>query len=836
MGRIVRYGLFSLLGLIALVVLAGGVFLARFDPNALKPRIIAAVKQTTGRELTLNGPVGLRMSLRPTVEFRDAALANPPGFSRPQMASLEALDARIALIPLLRGEIVIRHLVLVRPDIHLELDKDGQANWQFSPPQSEAASSAASSAPGPGRTTPPITVTSVRIEDGNLVFRDGRTGETQTLALHRFTARATAPGAPLHLSGDATYNGVPLQLSGIVGPILRLQGRDTGIPWPVQLDLTAAQAQVSFDGTLIHPAQARGYRGSVHGTIPDLAAIAPLVAGRKLPPVHDLRFAADLADSGGPVPKISALTLHLGPTDLAAYVAGLKLASAEIDAPNLDQPIHITATAQRDAVPMSLTASIGAPSSALSAQPSEPLPITIDLQAADAGLTVQGTVQHPEILSGADVAINATIPNLAALSPLVRANLPAIKQMAFQARLADTRGGLTQGVVMHDVNLRTPNGDLRGDVSLGAGPPPVFTATLHADRVDADALIAAAKPLPAAPHERAAPSTSPSAPTPRPAASQRLFPDTPIRFDVLRRANSDLAVSIGDLRISGTDYRGITVHATLRDGRLNVAPFNAALPAGPMEGTLSVDASVPTPPVALSLRAPGLPLAPLLAAARMPSFATGNLEIYADLRGAGTSPHAIAAGLDGNLGLAMQGGTIDARLLTRLLGPDFEKADLVQGLVRGGSSQVQCFALRANAQHGMARAQPLVLRSSLLSLEGTGLVNLGEETLELQLAQHGRVGGTGVAVPLRVTGPIRSPKIVADASGALEANAGSLARLLGGVTGGKNPTTEGESCAGPLALARGQNLPQGETQHPLPEPKAPAKPPNPGALLRQLFH
>ena len=72
MGRIVRYGLFSLLGLIALVVLAGGVFLARFDPNALKPRIIAAVKQTTGRELTLNGPVGLRMSIRASRASSDA--------------------------------------------------------------------------------------------------------------------------------------------------------------------------------------------------------------------------------------------------------------------------------------------------------------------------------------------------------------------------------------------------------------------------------------------------------------------------------------------------------------------------------------------------------------------------------------------------------------------------------------------------------------------------------------------------------------------------------------------------------------------------------------------
>ena len=59
------------------------------------------MKQATGRDLTLKGRIRLGLSLQPTLTVEDVAFANPPGFSRPQMATLERLDLKLALIPLL---------------------------------------------------------------------------------------------------------------------------------------------------------------------------------------------------------------------------------------------------------------------------------------------------------------------------------------------------------------------------------------------------------------------------------------------------------------------------------------------------------------------------------------------------------------------------------------------------------------------------------------------------------------------------------------------------------------------------------------------------------------
>ena len=101
------------------------VLLASFDPNSLKPRIAEAVKQATGRDLSLTGNLSLKWSLRPTIALHGAALANPPGFSRPQMASLQELDLQLALVPLLSRRIEIERLVLVHPDILLETDAQG---------------------------------------------------------------------------------------------------------------------------------------------------------------------------------------------------------------------------------------------------------------------------------------------------------------------------------------------------------------------------------------------------------------------------------------------------------------------------------------------------------------------------------------------------------------------------------------------------------------------------------------------------------------------------------------------------------------------------------------
>ena len=96
-------------------------------------------------------------------------------------------------------------------------------------------------------------------------------------------------------------------------------------PWPVKLTLTAGNAKISADGTLTQPQQGKGYNLVVSGSVPDATSLTPLLQGFVPPPLHDVTFAAKVADKGGPLPEFSALTLHVGASDLSSEMRGLTL-------------------------------------------------------------------------------------------------------------------------------------------------------------------------------------------------------------------------------------------------------------------------------------------------------------------------------------------------------------------------------------------------------------------------------------------------------------------------------------------------------------------------------
>jgi uncharacterized protein involved in outer membrane biogenesis len=691
--------LIGLGGLVALAVVAMAAFVLTFDANRYKPRIIAAVRDATGRTLTLTGPIGIKLSLHPTIEAKDVALANPPGFSRPDMARLQALDLQLSLPALLQGTVAIDRLALVRPDILLERTKAGAVNWSFAP-ATPAGGRPAGAAPAPASAGSPagagVFVQDLRIEDGTIGYRDDATGKQTTVTLRQASVRAASPEAPLQLDATAALNGTLVTLAGTAGPLAALV-RPAAAPWPIRLALTAGTARLAADGTIADPAAGRG--------------------------------------------------LALG--------------------------------------------------------------------------------------------VNLSVPDLAALGKLAGTALPPLKQIVLTGRLV-APGALAQGATLQDVALSLPQGKLAGTLGLQPGRVPKITGTLTSARLDADALLAAFR-QPAAPAASGAPTPGrpgPAGGAPATGGSGRVFPDTPLPFHLLRLADADLNVSVAALQTGGETWRNLAFHLVLAGGRLVVAPFTAASPAGALSLRLTVDAARPVPPVAVVLRAPGVALASLLALAGQKGLARGDVAIDADLRGAGTSPHAIAAGLDGVVAATMTGGTIDNAVVNRLLGAALAKANVAGLLSQGGPSDIRCLALRLVVRHGVGRLDPFLFSSTLNTIDGSGTVNLGPETLDLLLHPQGRVGGTGFAVPVRVSGSVLHPVVALSQGAAAEAGIGAALSLLGG---GKVAVPQGlqataPSCASALALARGQRPPAAP---PAPAPAQAthpsAAPPNPADLLHNLF-
>ncbi len=67
---------------------------------------------------------------QPALELNDLRIGNPPGFSGPPMLQARRLEARVALLPALRGSLEVRSLLLDAPELSVEHDGSGGSNLE----------------------------------------------------------------------------------------------------------------------------------------------------------------------------------------------------------------------------------------------------------------------------------------------------------------------------------------------------------------------------------------------------------------------------------------------------------------------------------------------------------------------------------------------------------------------------------------------------------------------------------------------------------------------------------------------------------------------------------
>ncbi|OYV80998.1 MAG: membrane assembly protein AsmA, partial [Acidiphilium sp. 21-68-69] len=341
-----------------------------------------------------------------------------------------------------------------------------------------------------------------------------------------------------------------------------------------------------------------------------------------------------------------------------------------------------------------------------------------------------GGMASPSKLAGVAMKLSATIPNLAKLSDLAGTPLPAWTNIGISGLLTDPGGqSLTRAVALNSLAVSATQGQFGGAFSLTIGSRPDLQAVIHASRIDLSALLRAARPpSPAATAPGAAPASQTTpAPSPAPASAN---PAANLPFNLLRAADGNVELTIDKLTYAGADYRALSAHALLRNGVLTVRPISGELPGGPVSGALMVNATSNPPSIRLVEQAPAFRLGPLLRLLGEPGSASATVQLYANLAGAGSTPHDIAATLNGALGISTVNGEIDGALLDHLLAT----AGLPAGLAGAqGPVQLRCFATRIDAADGLARIRALTLDSSRLFMTGGGSVNLATEGLNVVL-------------------------------------------------------------------------------------------------------
>ncbi len=197
-------GAFALVLLMSLVI-----FAVTFDANDYRPQIQAQVEKATGRTFEV---ADIKPSIFPWVgiELQQLSLGNARGFTNTQMVSIEKLDVKIEMLPLIKQSIHIDTLRVHGMTLNLGKNAQGISNWadMLEPSSQETEDRANQEAPTePGRSDDEpgfdplaaLLVNGIEIRDASIQWHDQQAGQKVQVAPLNFETGAIQLDTPVPL-------------------------------------------------------------------------------------------------------------------------------------------------------------------------------------------------------------------------------------------------------------------------------------------------------------------------------------------------------------------------------------------------------------------------------------------------------------------------------------------------------------------------------------------------------------------------------------------------------------------------------------------------------------
>jgi uncharacterized protein involved in outer membrane biogenesis len=219
---------------VAVVVLAVGVFVLMFNPNDYRATIQTKLEEQLRRKVTLGN---MDLGLLP-LRFRvfNLSIAEDPKFnSNRSFVQTQELAVSVKLLPLLSKSVEIDSLTLTRPSV--ELIKNAQGVWNFASVGEKSPTSPASSSQGQ------FSLGELAIADGQVAITDLQDHRPRTVYDHiNLKLTDFAPNAPFNLDASVRLPGAGSQevhLQGKGGPLSH--ANPVATPFKGTLDLKGVE-------------------------------------------------------------------------------------------------------------------------------------------------------------------------------------------------------------------------------------------------------------------------------------------------------------------------------------------------------------------------------------------------------------------------------------------------------------------------------------------------------------------------------------------------------------------------------------------------------------------
>jgi uncharacterized protein involved in outer membrane biogenesis len=224
---------FALVATLAAVAVAAHVLISRQDHELIKRELASRVQASTGFDLQINGSFELPYSLLPTVVLEDIVLNNPGFNGENNLLEAEELRIKFAVMPLLRGEILVHESSMSSVDLNLEVSEEGRSNW--------ISGESGGSIGLPAQ----FAVHEVDLDDIRLSYTNLQTGVAFDGRIDELSLQAPIFSDQIRVESLVELAGTPIEISGTLGSTENIL---SGNAFPIVLDIDIHDIDIALNG------------------------------------------------------------------------------------------------------------------------------------------------------------------------------------------------------------------------------------------------------------------------------------------------------------------------------------------------------------------------------------------------------------------------------------------------------------------------------------------------------------------------------------------------------------------------------------------------------------
>jgi len=810
MKKILKYGLIGLAGIVALLVLAVVVISATFNPNDYKPLIIKLVQEKKQRTLTIEGDIKLAFWPKIGADLGKVSISEHK--SEQTFASIQGAKVSLALLPLLKKELVVDTIYIDGAQANIIKYKDGTTNFDDLLSKDEEESEQIK-----------FDVDGVKVTNSAVNYSDEGTGAKYALSKFNLTSGHIALAEPIDLATDfsATANqpaiAADIKLKGnfLADPEAKhfaakdldasikgdlLGGKDVDITMSGDIDAKPETREFLIDSLkLALSGQFDGAKVTLDLNAPALVAQKDEVTSKKITVNLNQEKASDSFKASLVLADIKGSPKALQSSGISGEISGTQgkrsvngkfsspfqgnLESLIFDLPKFAGNVDI----KDPAIPNG-SAKVNFNLSLHADVKQEQVNSKFMMNVDNTKLNGQVAVAHfkkPNIqfnLNADTLDLNKLLgasnkkaePKKADPAGQKPADLSALANLLLDGKINIGNiiyekyrlSGLNVNIkadgeklALSGLNVKFDDSQIKGGLGISHFSKPLYTFDLDIDQLNLDKYIIASD---------------------KPAETKANTGDAPIDLSALKALNANGSIRIGKLRYGKTKASNVRVDLKAANGIATIAPLSANLYQGSMNGSLSVDARN-TPSIAFKQDMKGIAIGPLLVDAINNDMLDGKGTFNVDVTASGNTVGAMKKALNGKSSLQLADGAIKGIDIAGTIRNAKSKLNILKGQSSIGADQTQKtdfseLSASFDIKNGVAHNEDLAMKAPILRLakgDSRGDVDIANETINylakptIVKSIKGQGGAdldalAGVSIPVKVTGTFSAPKYGVD--------------------------------------------------------------------------